>query len=64
MRAIRKLIVTELKLHIREPVPLVFTLILPFIILIVMGEVFGRSGRLTKPIIASSSRWTITLPLM
>ena len=43
MRAINKLIFTELKLHIREPVSLVFTLVLPFIILLVMGEVFGRS---------------------
>lgn len=44
MRALRKLILTELKLHIREPVSLVFTLVLPFIILIVMGEVFGRNA--------------------
>ena len=44
MRALGKLIVVELKLFMREPVTLVFTLILPLIILIVMGEVFGKSA--------------------
>jgi ABC-2 type transport system permease protein len=43
MKTLRKLIITEWKLFIREPVNLVFTLILPAMILITMGEVFGRS---------------------
>jgi ABC-2 type transport system permease protein len=44
MNALNKLIVVELKLFIREPVNLVFTLILPVMILITMGEVFGRNA--------------------
>jgi ABC-2 type transport system permease protein len=44
MRALAKLTFVELKLFVREPVTLVFTLILPLIILIVMGEVFGKSA--------------------
>jgi ABC-2 type transport system permease protein len=43
MRGLLKLTWVELKLFLREPVTMVFTLILPLIILIVMGEVFGRS---------------------
>ncbi len=48
MRALRKLTVVELKLFLRDPITLVFTLILPFLILIVMGEVFGRQGGLSE----------------
>jgi ABC-2 type transport system permease protein len=44
MRPLVKLVVIELKLFLREPVTLVFTLILPLIILVVMGEVFGKSA--------------------
>jgi ABC-2 type transport system permease protein len=43
MRALVKLTWVELKLFVREPVTLVFTLILPLIFLIVMGEVFGKN---------------------
>jgi ABC-2 type transport system permease protein len=42
MRSLVKLTWVELKLFIREPVTLVFTLVLPLLILIVMGEVFGK----------------------
>ena len=48
MRALGKLILVELKLFVREPVTLVFTLILPFLILIVMGEVFGRNAGISE----------------
>ncbi len=41
MSALAKLVWVELKLFVREPVTLVFTLILPLLILLVMGEVFG-----------------------
>src|SRR5512135_3758660 len=44
MRGLLKLTLVELKLFLREPVTLVFTLILPLIMLIVMGEVFGRTA--------------------
>ena len=44
MNSLGKLVLIELKLFIREPVNLVFTLILPMMILITMGEVFGRSA--------------------
>jgi ABC-2 type transport system permease protein len=44
MRSLAKLTLVELKLFTREPVNLVFTLILPVMILIVMGEVFGRAA--------------------
>jgi ABC-2 type transport system permease protein len=43
MRSLLKLTLVELKLFLREPITLVFTLILPLIILVVMGEVFGKS---------------------
>ncbi len=43
MQGLAKLTWVELKLFIREPVTLVFTLILPLIFLIVMGEVFGKT---------------------
>lgn len=43
MQALAKLTWVELKLFVREPVTLVFTLILPLIFLIVMGEVFGKN---------------------
>jgi ABC-2 type transport system permease protein len=43
MKSLLKLINTEMKLFIREPVNLVFTLILPAMILITMGEVFGKN---------------------
>jgi ABC-2 type transport system permease protein len=43
MRALAKLTLVEMKLFMREPVTLVFTLILPLIILVVMGEVFGKA---------------------
>ncbi len=43
MRTLAKLTWVELKLFTREPVTLVFTVILPLIMLIMMGEVFGRS---------------------
>jgi len=48
MRALGKLIVVELKLFLRDPITLVFTLILPFLILIVMGEVFGRNAGVSE----------------
>ena len=48
MRALGKLIVVEMKLFVREPITLVFTLILPFLILIVMGEVFGRQAGISE----------------
>jgi ABC-2 type transport system permease protein len=44
MKSLSKLTGIELKLFIREPVNLVFTLILPLMILIVMGEVFGGAA--------------------
>jgi len=48
MKALIKLTLIELKLFIREPVNLVFTLILPLMILITMGEVFGRSAGVSE----------------
>jgi ABC-2 type transport system permease protein len=42
MSALAKLVWVELKLFIREPVTVVFTMILPLAILLVMGEIFGR----------------------
>ena len=42
MSAFAKLVWVELKLFLREPVTLVFTLVLPLAILLVMGEIFGR----------------------
>jgi len=48
MRALGKLIAVELKLFLRDPITLVFTIILPFLILIVMGEVFGRQAGISE----------------
>ncbi len=48
MRALRKMTVVELKLFLRDPITLVFTLILPFLTLLVMGEVFGRQGGISE----------------
>jgi ABC-2 type transport system permease protein len=44
MKALGKLILVELKLFVREPIALVFTLIMPLIMFIVMGEVFGKAA--------------------
>jgi ABC-2 type transport system permease protein len=43
MRTLLKLTGVEVKLFIREPVTLVFTLVLPIIFLFVMGGVFGNT---------------------
>lgn len=42
MRRLAKLTWVELKLFIREPVTVFFTLALPIMLLFIMGEVFGR----------------------
>lgn len=42
MRALVKLTLVELKLFVREPITMIFTLALPLIMLIAMGEVFGK----------------------
>ncbi len=42
MRALTKLTVTEIKLFLREPVTVIFTLALPLMILYVLGGVFGN----------------------
>ncbi len=44
MRGLVKLTWLELKLFIREPITLVFTLGMPLIMFIVMGEVFGKAA--------------------
>lgn len=43
MRALLKLTIVELKLLLRDPITLIFTLALPLIMLIAMGEVFGQA---------------------
>lgn len=43
MRPLAKLILVELKLFLREPITVFFTLALPFMFLFVMGEVFGNT---------------------
>jgi ABC-2 type transport system permease protein len=45
MRALFKLTWVEIKLFIREPVTVVFTLALPIIFLLVMGGVFGNEHK-------------------
>jgi ABC-2 type transport system permease protein len=42
MRALRKLVWTELKLFLREPVTVIFTLALPLMVLYILGGVFGN----------------------
>jgi ABC-2 type transport system permease protein len=42
MSSLTKLVWVELKLFVREPVTLVFSSILPLLILLVMGEIFGK----------------------
>ena len=44
MRALLKLTWVEIKLFIREPITVVFTLALPIIFLLVMGGVFGNTA--------------------
>jgi ABC-2 type transport system permease protein len=44
MRSILKLTWVEIKLFIREPITIVFTLALPVIFLVVMGGVFGNEA--------------------
>lgn len=43
MRLLRKMTWVELKLYVREPLTLVFTLALPLILLVVLGGVFGNT---------------------
>jgi ABC-2 type transport system permease protein len=43
MRSLMKLTVVELKLFVRDPITVVFTLALPIIFLLVMGGVFGNT---------------------
>lgn len=43
MQTLGKLTWVELKLFVREPVTLIFTLVLPLIFLFVMGEVFSKN---------------------
>ena len=43
MRTLFKLTWVEIKLFIREPITVVFTLALPIIFLFVMGGVFGNT---------------------
>lgn len=42
MRALPKLVWTELKLFLREPVTVIFTLALPLMVLYILGGVFGN----------------------
>lgn len=42
MRALRTLIWTELKLFLREPITVIFTLALPLMVLYILGGVFGN----------------------
>ena len=44
MRALPKLIFTELKLFLREPVTVLFTLALPLMVLYILGGVFGNDA--------------------
>jgi ABC-2 type transport system permease protein len=48
MQALGKLILVELKLFIRDPITLVFTFVLPLIMFVVMGEVFGKSAGISE----------------
>ena len=48
MRAVRALSWIELKLFLREPITVVFTLALPPIVLYVLAEVFGNVP--TRPV--------------
>jgi len=43
MRTLLKLSWVELKLFIREPITMAFTLVLPILFLLIMGEVFGNN---------------------
>ena len=43
MRAFRKMTWTELKLFVREPITLVFTLAFPVLTVVVLGKAFGNS---------------------
>lgn len=43
MHALRKLTATELRLFLREPITVVFTLALPLMVLYLLGGVFGNS---------------------
>lgn len=43
VKAVAKLTWVEIKLFLREPITIVFTLALPLIMLITMGEVFGKA---------------------
>jgi ABC-2 type transport system permease protein len=44
MRGLLKLVWTELKLFLREPVTVIFTLALPLMVLYILGGVFGNEG--------------------
>ncbi len=44
MGSLSKLILMELKLFMREPITLIFTLIMPLMMFLVMCEVFGSEG--------------------
>lgn len=43
MKTLKKLVIVELKLLLRDPITLIFTLALPLLMLVAMGEVFGKA---------------------
>ncbi len=43
MRTLRKMTWMEIKLFVREPLTVVFTFAFPFLVLVVMGQVFGNT---------------------
>ena len=45
-RALRKLTWVEMRLFLREPITVVFTLALPLMVLYVLGGVFGNEANL------------------
>ena len=60
MSALAKLTWIEIKLFLRDPVAVVFALVLPVIFLFVLAEVFGGPRRAAST--AASGRSTSTCP--
>ncbi len=59
MRALRKLVVVQAKLYLREPIGVFFTLLFAPLLLIMMGFVFGNAP---DPLFGGRGQLDVNLP--